>query len=149
MLAAMATAAMMCLAVTGCAGQSASSGAGASSPFGTTIELLGTYQTSVGPYAYVKVPRGMSSQQIISLARRLHAYQPKDTFWLLDDKSRIKQLLAALPKTAEGDYSTYPRQWFNQHCVANIELAVGAGNPYWVVLKGPSIDVTDPMAKLS
>jgi hypothetical protein len=121
---------------------------GTSGPFGTTARLLGTYPTRIGTYAYVKVPRGMSNGQIISLARRLHTYRPSDTFWLLDDGSEIRQLLAALPKTAKGDYSTYPRRWFDQHCVAYIELVTGAGKLYWVVLKGASMDATHPLARL-
>jgi hypothetical protein len=73
----MAMALMTGLAVTACASQPASTGT--ASPFGTTVTLLGTYPTSVGTYAYVEVSHGMSDPQIISLARRLHPYQPKDT----------------------------------------------------------------------
>ena len=96
-----------------------------------------------------QVPQGMNDQQIIDLARQLHADQPKDTIWLLDDKSQIRQLLASLPKTAQGDFSTYPREWFDKHCVASIQLAVGGGKSYWVVVKGSSTDVSNPLAKLS
>jgi hypothetical protein len=118
------------------------------SPYVTEVKALGEFTDGYGFLRkYVQIAPGLSDAQLIDLARRLHALEPKTWFWMLDDGAQAKQMMEALPRTAEGDFSGYPRKWVEQHTSAHIVMEiVPRRGRRWVLAKGSGGDV---MATLS
>jgi hypothetical protein len=124
----------------------------AASPYGYGVKVIDTvHSAQEGAFVYVKVPAGLTDQQIVDLSRRISRAQqaPRTmsalkTFYLLDDASKVRQFLSQ--HTSNPPAST--TAWFQRHIVATVfyVLAPGGAN-YWAVNKGEDMGAQNPLAK--
>jgi hypothetical protein len=108
-----------------------------SPPYDGEVSLLGTFTDRRGfVRKYVRVTSGISDKQVIDLARKLHKIEPKTWFWMLDDDSQSRQLMATLPRVEQGDDTGYPLEWVKRHSVAHVYPLSTPSGRRWVVAKG-------------
>lgn len=113
------------------------------SPYDAQVKEFGAVTDRYGfERKYVQVAVGLSETQLIELAQRLHAREPETWFWMLDDDAQAAQMMEALPRTAQGDMSGYPREWVEQHTVAHVVMElVPGGDRRWVLARGTGSEV--------
>ena len=105
--------------------------------------VLGAYTTPRNLHRkYVLIDAGLSDDRLVETARRLHRIEPDTWYYLMDDDSRFDEMLAALPKTARGDYADWPAEYVEAHFVARVMQVIqgdgeGEVTRSWWVEGGP------------
>ena len=103
-------------------------------------KVVGEYKDGIGiRRKYYVVPADLSDAQLIALATQLHRTEKDAWLWLLNSDTQAAQMMAALPKTVQGDFSNYPGKWVEQHTAGHTGLQAlpkGKGRQ-WVLMKGP------------
>ncbi|NUO52660.1 MAG: hypothetical protein HOV80_27755 [Polyangiaceae bacterium] len=77
-------------------------------------------------FVYFKVPAGLSREQLIEAAQKLHEQEPKAQLVLVDDDSKVKEYITyAKAISGQGELNEpMPQEWADKHIVANVQLYV-------------------------
>lgn len=115
----------------------------AAAPADGMVESLGSFTDGLNYVRkYVLVDKRLTEAQLIRLAKRLHAEEPRTWFWLFDDKSKFPVFWATVRNTEHGDVRDYPLDWVRDHTVGHIGLQLRPHAPtHWVLMRGRGADV--------
>jgi len=100
------------------------------------VKSLGTYRKGGMTWTILLIPRKVSRERLIKMARELHNSEPSTCFRFFDDDKEFQQF-----KDWDINYPNpaykYPQKWVKEHHVANIQkMAYDANGPKWVLLAG-------------
>lgn len=75
-------------------------------------------------FVYFKIPAGLSREQLIETAQKLHEQEPKAQLVLVDDDSKVKEYINyAKAISGQGELNEpMPQEWADKHIVANVQL---------------------------
>ncbi len=75
-------------------------------------------------FVYFKIPAGLSREQLIEAAQKLHEQEPKAQLVLVDDDSKLKEYVTyAKAISGQGELNEpMPQEWADKHIVANVQL---------------------------
>ncbi len=103
-----------------------------------TVKVLGEFTDRYGfRRLYLVVPSGLSDDDLVALAKAIHAKEKKAWLWMLDDDSKGALMMEELSKAPDGSSADYPLEWIKEHTVANSKLLmVPNAENRWVLYKG-------------
>ena len=85
-------------------------------------ERLDSYSLRGGEFVYYKIPAGLSREELIETAQRLHEEEPKAQLILVDDDSQVTDYIKYAKAVSAGQYDAdFPKQWAEDHIVANVQ----------------------------
>jgi hypothetical protein len=75
-------------------------------------------------FVYFKIPAGLSREQLIETAQKLHEQEPKAQLVLVDDDSKVREYVTyAKAISGLGELKEpMPQEWADKHIVANVQL---------------------------
>jgi alanyl-tRNA synthetase len=75
-------------------------------------------------FVYFKVPAGLSREQLIETAQKLHEQEPKAQLVLVDDDSKLEEYVTYVKAiSGQGELNEpMPQEWADKHIVANVQL---------------------------
>lgn len=73
-------------------------------------------------FVYYKIPTGLSREELIEVAQKLHQAEPKAQLILVDDDSRVNEYIefAKLINLGHNDVKM-PKEWADKHIIANVQ----------------------------
>lgn len=85
-------------------------------------------------YLYVLVPAGSSDAELVTLAQDIHLSEPDAWLWLVDSSEKVPEGVKA---GETGDISAFPKEWMEQHIVANsVLMRQPDGRHVWTLYGG-------------
>lgn len=93
---------------------------GAKSQFAT--KRIDSYSRLGIEFVYYKIPTGLSREELIEVAQKLHQAEPKAQLILVDDDSRVNEYIefAKLINLGHND-AKMPKEWADKHIIANVQ----------------------------
>jgi hypothetical protein len=85
-------------------------------------ERLDGYTLRGVEFVYYKIPAGLSRDELIETAQRLHDAEPKAQLILVDDDSQVSDYVKYAKAKSGGQYDAdFPKLWAEEHIVANVQ----------------------------
>jgi len=109
-----------------------------------SVKALDTYKKGNQTWANLLIPKKVSRERLIKMAKELHKAEPNTSFRFFDDDKEFQQFKDWDKNYPNPAYS-YPQKWVKEHHVANIQkMAYDASGPKWVLIKGYTMEkITD------
>lgn len=84
------------------------------------LGMLGTFEQQVGNIrrSYVLIEPSLTDDQVIDIAQALRDEDPEPWYYLMDSDDEFDVMFEALPATEQGDLSTWPVEYVEDHFVA-------------------------------
>jgi alanyl-tRNA synthetase len=86
------------------------------------IERLDGYTMRGIEFVYYKIPAGLSREDLIATAQKLHEKEPKAQLILVDDAEKVRDYIDYAKAVSVGNYdAAMPKEWADAHVVANVQ----------------------------
>lgn len=86
-----------------------------------TVRLDG-YKVRGFEFVYYKIPAGLSREDLIKTAQKLHEAEPAAQLILVDDDSKVQDYIDYAKAVSAGKYDAeLPKAWADKHIVANVQ----------------------------
>lgn len=73
-------------------------------------------------FVYYKIPAGLSREELIETAQKLHEKEPKAQLILVDDNTKVQEYIDYAKAVSVGNYDAeMPKNWADEHIVANVQ----------------------------
>ncbi|MEP7342765.1 MAG: hypothetical protein ABI977_33860 [Acidobacteriota bacterium] len=100
------------------------------------VKILSTYKKGNQTWTNLLIPKKISQEKLVKMAKELHRAAPSTYFRFFDDDKEFPQF-----KNWDMNYPNpvypYPQKWVKEHHIANIQkMAYDANGPKWVFIKG-------------
>ena len=107
------------------------------------VKEVGSYSAGESTRSVLLVPRDLNREELIALAREIHARRPEREFNLFDDDAQMAAYLEHRQNTVDGFInpeikSAYPDQFVRSHLIGVIQMVPGeTGGPFrWRLTNG-------------
>ena len=88
----------------------------------STTQRIDGYNVRGFEFAYYKIPAGLSRQELIATAQKLHQAEPKAQLILVDDASQVQDYINYAKSISAGNEAgKLPKEWADKHIVANVQ----------------------------
>lgn len=100
------------------------------------VKALGTYKKGSQTWTNLLIPKKVSREKLIKMAKELHRAEPNTNFRFFDDGKQFQQFKDWDINYPNSAYP-YPEKWVKEHHVANLQrMAYDTTGPKWVLLEG-------------
>ena len=104
------------------------------------VKALGTYKKGSQTWTNLLIPKKLSQEKLIKLAKDLHKAEPNTYFRFFDDDKQFQQFKDWDVNYPNSAYP-YPQKWVKEHHVANVQkMAFDSTGAKWVLIKGYTTD---------
>jgi hypothetical protein len=94
----------------------------AKQPIKPLAERIDGYSRMGIEFSYYRIEPGLSREELITLAQKLHEAEPKASIILVDDDSKAREYIEFAKLINPGpDDVEMPRAWADEHIVANVQ----------------------------
>lgn len=95
---------------------------------------LDSYELKGIKFAYYQIPTGLSRDELIEVARKIHSEEEDTQLILVDDDAKVAEYIAYVKAVSgPGDVDVeLPAEWADEHIVANVQKHM---NGRWVLYK--------------